>query len=54
MAAFLLFEVCCGMYFPIAGTVRGKYIPESCRAGVMNIFRIPLNIMVSVVLLQVQ
>eukprot|EP01112_Ceratiomyxa_fruticulosa_P019946 TRINITY_DN6657_c0_g2_i1.p1 TRINITY_DN6657_c0_g2~~TRINITY_DN6657_c0_g2_i1.p1 ORF type:complete len:329 (+),score=48.01 TRINITY_DN6657_c0_g2_i1:787-1773(+) len=51
--AFLLFEVCCGIYFPCIGTIRGKYIPESSRAALMNFFRIGLNFLVVVVLVKV-
>ncbi|GAM17291.1 hypothetical protein SAMD00019534_004660, partial [Acytostelium subglobosum LB1] len=48
--SFLLFEVCCGLYFPCMGTLRSKYIPESARASIMNYFRVPLNFMVVVIL----
>lgn len=51
--AFLVFEICCGVYFPCQGTLRGKYIPEDCRAAIMNFFRIPLNFLVVLVLVKV-
>jgi MFS family permease len=51
--AFCLFEICCGFYFPLIGNVRSKYVPEETRATVMNIFRVPLNIIVAVVLMNV-
>jgi MFS family permease len=53
LIAFLVFEVCCGVYFPCQGTLRGKYIPEECRSAIMNFFRIPLNCFVVVVLVKV-
>lgn len=53
-AAFLAFEVCCGVWFPTIGTLRGQVIPESARAALMNFFRVPLNFLVCVVLLKVQ
>lgn len=53
LLAFLLFEVCCGMWWPSIGTLRGMHIPEATRAGVMNLFRVPLNFLVCAVLLQV-
>jgi len=53
LGAFLLFEVCCGIYFPCMGTLRGKYIPEATRAAIMNFFRVPLNFLVVVVLVKV-
>lgn len=53
LVAFLVFEICCGVYFPCQGTLRGKYIPEECRSAIMNFFRIPLNCLVVVVLVKV-
>lgn len=47
---FIVFECCVGVYFPTIGGLRGKYVPDSVRATVMNIFRIPLNVIVVVVL----
>lgn len=52
-SSFLSFEVCCGLYFPCIGTLRGKYIPENTRAAIMNFFRVPLNLLVVLVLVQV-
>lgn len=49
---FLVFECCVGIFWPALGTMRGKYVPEQIRATVMNIFRIPLNFIVIVILLQ--
>eukprot|EP01083_Nonionella_stella_P025063 69048_1 len=47
---FIVFECCVGMYFPTIGGLRGKYVPDNVRATIMNIFRIPLNVIVVVVL----
>eukprot|EP01098_Paradermamoeba_levis_P007008 TRINITY_DN2912_c0_g1_i5.p1 TRINITY_DN2912_c0_g1~~TRINITY_DN2912_c0_g1_i5.p1 ORF type:complete len:450 (-),score=150.21 TRINITY_DN2912_c0_g1_i5:137-1486(-) len=52
--SFLCFEVCCGIYFPAAGTLRGKIIPEHTRSAIMNFFRVPLNFLVVVVLLKIK
>lgn len=49
-AAFLLFEATCGMFWPAYGTLRSQHIPEESRAGVSNIFRVPLNMLVLVIL----
>ena len=49
-AAFVVFEIIVGMFWPGIGTLRSKYIPEECRATVINLFRVPLNIIVCVVL----
>lgn len=46
VGAFLLFEACVGMYFPSIGTLRGKYLPDSHRGVIMNIFGFPLNLIV--------
>lgn len=50
--AFLIFEVCVGIFWPSMSTMRGKYLPEETRATVMNFFRVPLNCIVVVILLQ--
>ncbi len=50
MAAFLGFEVAVGLFWPCIGTLRSKYVPEDCRATVTNLFRVPLNLVVCVVL----
>jgi MFS family permease len=44
--SFNIFEVCCGIYFPVIGIIRSKHIPEETRSAVMNLFRIPLNLIV--------
>lgn len=46
VAAFFAFEACVGMYFPSIGTLRSKYIPDSHRSVIMNLFGIPLNVLV--------
>lgn len=49
--AMNLFEICVGMYFPIMGTMKGSIVPESKRAAIYNLFRIPLNLIVVMSLL---
>lgn len=46
-----LFEMCVGMYFPIMGTMKGGIVPESKRAAIYNLYRIPLNFIVVLSLL---
>lgn len=46
-----IFEVCVGMYFPIMGTMKGYIVPESKRAAIYNLYRIPLNFIVVLSLL---
>jgi MFS family permease len=51
-AAFIVFEVCVGIFWPAMGYLRGKYIPEETRSTTMNFFRVPLNIIVIAILYQ--
>lgn len=44
--AFFLFEGCVGLYFPAIGTLRSKYVPDSHKGSIINIFRLPLNLIV--------
>jgi hypothetical protein len=46
IASFFLFEACVGMYFPSIGSLRAKYIPDKYRSVIMNLFGIPLNLIV--------
>lgn len=54
VAAFFLFEACVGMYFPSIGTLRSKYIPNEQRSIIMNLFGIPLNLIVVSVFLSIR
>jgi len=54
VAAFFAFETCVGMYFPSIGTLRSKYVPDSHRSVIMNLFGIPLNVLVVSVFLSIQ
>jgi MFS transporter, MFS domain-containing protein family, molybdate-anion transporter len=51
---FVIFEGICGCFFPTFGTLRGMYIPEDTRTTVMNLFRIPLNLYVVILLQQMK
>ncbi|XP_064604707.1 molybdate-anion transporter-like isoform X2 [Liolophura sinensis] len=51
-SGFLIFECCVGIFWPSLGTMRGKYVPEKTRATIMNFFRIPLNMIVVLMLIQ--
>lgn len=50
MLSFIVFEACVGMFWPAIGTLRSTHLPESHRATIINLFRIPLNIIVCLVL----
>jgi len=51
--AFALFETCCGMFFPTLGCIKSEIIPEEVRSSVMNLFRVPMNAIVVIVLLKI-
>ena len=53
VAAFFAFEACVGMYFPLIGTLRSKYLPDAYRGVIMNLFGIPLNLIVVGVFLSI-
>jgi MFS family permease len=48
---FVLFETICGMMFPAYAGLRSKHVPEEHRTTIMNIYRIPLNLFVIIMLL---
>merc|ERR1719471_2543747 len=50
---FCLFELCVGAYWPAIGMQRSKYIPDQIKSTVMNIFRVPLNFIVIISLLNI-
>jgi len=53
-AMFLLFETTVGVFYPSYGVIKSEKIPEEIRSSVMNIFRIPLNAFVVVLLLKIK
>ena len=53
VAALFAFEACVGMYFPLIGTLRSKYLPDAYRGVIMNLFGIPLNLIVVGVFLSI-
>ena len=46
LISFVVIEFCVGLSSPIAGTLRAKYVPDAYQGAIMNIFRLPLNIVV--------
>ena len=48
------FELCVGMYFPSIGTLRSRHVPDSHRSVIMNLFGIPLNLLVISVFLSIR
>lgn len=53
-AMFLLFEGTVGVFYPSYGVIKSEKIPEDIRSAVMNIFRIPLNAFVVLLLLKIK
>lgn len=53
VGAFFAFEACVGMYFPLIGTLRSRYLPDAYRGVIMNLFSIPLNLIVVAVFLSI-
>ena len=51
--AFCVFEGCVGLFWPSIMKMRSAYVPEESRATIINIFRIPLNLFVCIVLYNV-
>jgi hypothetical protein len=51
---FLVFEATVGVFYPSYGVIKSEKIPEDIRSGVMNIFRIPLNAFVVLLLLKIK
>ena len=51
---FLVFEVSVGVFYPAYGVIKSEKLPEEIRSSVMNIFRIPLNAFVVLLLLKIK
>ena len=43
IAAFMMIEGSVGLFMPVAGTLRSKYVPDALQGAILNIFRLPLN-----------
>lgn len=54
LLAFCIFEVLIGMFWPSMMTLRAKYVPEQQRSTIINVFRIPLNLFVCLILWKVR
>ena len=46
LGSFMVVEFCVGLFMPVAGTLRSKYVPDSLQGAILNIFRLPLNAIV--------
>ncbi|KAI9137634.1 hypothetical protein BKA69DRAFT_1032393 [Paraphysoderma sedebokerense] len=50
---FTLFELSVGLYYPSLSTIRSSILPEQIRSTLLNIFRVPLNLIVVVMLINI-
>ncbi|KAG5186125.1 hypothetical protein JKP88DRAFT_269617 [Tribonema minus] len=48
LGAFLVLETCVGAFYACAGVMRARYLPDAYQGAIMNIFRLPLNVLVVV------
>jgi MFS transporter, MFS domain-containing protein family, molybdate-anion transporter len=46
IGSFMVVELCVGLFMPLAGTLRSKYVPDALQGAILNIFRLPLNVVV--------
>ncbi len=46
LTSFVIVEFTVGLFNPVAGTLRSKYVPDNLQGGILNIFRLPLNAVV--------
>lgn len=46
IASFVVMECCVGLFMPVQGTLRSKYVPDALQGAILNIFRLPLNVVV--------
>ncbi|GBF98595.1 molybdate-anion transporter-like [Raphidocelis subcapitata] len=53
LLAFCGFEVLIGLFWPSMMALRARYVPEEQRSTIINIFRIPLNTFVCIILWKV-
>ena len=44
--AFLVLEVTVGMFNSCGATLRSRYYPDDQQSSIMNVFRVPLNLLV--------
>lgn len=46
LVSFVIVEFSVGLFNPVAGTLRSKYVPDNLQGAILNIFRLPLNAVV--------
>lgn len=47
---FLAYEVSIGLFYPTYSKIKADYLPSEARGTLMNIFKIPFNIIVVILL----
>ena len=53
IASLFAFEACVGFYFPAIGSLRSAYLPDAYRGVIMNLYGVPLNLIVVAVFLSI-
>lgn len=53
LVCFCLFEAMVGIFWPSMMAMRARFVPEELRSTIINIFRIPLNLFVCLILARV-
>jgi len=51
--SFCLYETCVGVYFSGMGYLRSMCIPNEMRSTIMNLYRVPLNLFVVIILINI-
>eukprot|EP00922_Rhytidocystis_sp_ex-Travisia-forbesii_P054450 GHVS01080709.1.p1 GENE.GHVS01080709.1~~GHVS01080709.1.p1 ORF type:complete len:515 (+),score=47.96 GHVS01080709.1:99-1643(+) len=53
IAAFVIFEIMCGVYFPAYYSLRADIVPDKGRATILNLYRVPMNAIVVVMCIKI-
>ena len=54
LSLFVIHEICVGGYRPLMSSLRSAYVPHQYMATILSIFRVPLNIIVVLVLINIE
>lgn len=46
LTGFILYEISVGVFYPTYSTIKSEFIPSENRGTIMNIFKIPFNVVV--------
>jgi hypothetical protein len=51
MYGFLVYEVSIGLFYPTYSKIKSEYLPSEVRGTLMNVFKIPFNFIVVILLI---